>query len=102
MRRPGKPTRRPGKPPEGPPTRNRKCELAGEVAEVQRNQYEHELLESSFVRVPKPNADQRARDAAAATAEYKAEELATREKTARLRKLRLERQAADNAKGIRE
>jgi hypothetical protein len=69
---------------------------------VQRNQYEHELLESSFVRVPKPNADQRARDAAAATAEYKAEELATREKTARLRKLRLERQAADNAKGIRE
>jgi hypothetical protein len=49
--------------------------------------------QSSFVRLPKPSAAERARDAAAATAEYKAEELATREKTARLKKLRLE--AAD-------
>jgi hypothetical protein len=80
-------------------------ELIRRGQEVQRKQHEHEARdnaspEHSFVRVPKPSADQRARDAAAATAEYNAEELATREKTARLRKLRLERQAADNAKEI--
>ena len=80
-------------------------ELIRRGQEVQRKQYEHEAQgnaspEHPFVRVPKPSADQRARDAAAATAEYKAEELATREKTVRLRKLRLERQAAENAKGI--
>ena len=81
-------------------------ELIRRGQEVQRKQYEHEAqgnasAEHSFVRVPKPSADQGARDAAAATAEYKAEELATREKTVRLRKLRLERQAADNAKEMK-
>jgi hypothetical protein len=49
------------------------------------------------VRPPKPSAAQRAHDAAAATADYKAEQLATLAKTVRLRKLR---QAVDNAKKI--
>jgi hypothetical protein len=58
--------------------------------------------QSSFVRLPKPSAAERARDAAAATAEYKAEELATREKTTRLKKLRLEKEAADKRQSSRE
>ena len=56
------------------------------------------LSESSLVTLPKPSAQERALDAAAATAEYKAQELATREKTARLKKLRLEKRAADKSK----
>ena len=80
-------------------------ELIRRGRELQRkpSRYEDQAqgnTSSEYVRPPKPSADKRARDAAAATAEYKAEELATREKTARLRKLRLERQAADNAEGI--
>jgi hypothetical protein len=53
---------------------------------------------SSFVRPPKPSAKERARDAAAAMADYKAEQLATLAKTARLKKLRLDKKAADDAK----
>ena len=62
-------------------------------AEMKPGRKSKPLSQSSFVRLPKPSAAERARDAAAATAEYKAEELATREKTVRLKKLRLE--AAD-------
>jgi hypothetical protein len=80
----------------------RSSELIRRGRELQRRDEDeaqgNPTSEPSFVRVPKPSAEQRTRDAAAATAEYKAEELATREKTARLRKLRLEKQAADKAK----
>jgi hypothetical protein len=47
------------------------------------------------MRKPKPDAEERARDAAQAMAEYQAEVIATREKTARLKKLRLAKKAAD-------
>jgi hypothetical protein len=47
------------------------------------------------MRKPKPDAEERARDAAQAMAEYQAEVIATREKTARLKELRLAKKAAD-------
>ena len=83
--------------------RRKASELIRRGRELKRKQcrYEDEAQgkpSSSFVRPPKPSAAQRARDAAAATADYKAEQLATLAKTARLKKLRLEKQAADDDK----
>jgi len=46
--------------------------------------------------------EQRARDAALATAQYEAEAQAIRDKTARLRELRLAHEAAAKASGIKE
>jgi hypothetical protein len=66
-------------------------------AEMKTKRKRKASSESSFVRLPKPSAEQRARDAAAATAEYKAEELATREKTASFE----ERSGAQTPKQLR-
>ncbi len=46
--------------------------------------------------------EERARDAAQATAEYHAEGLAVREKTARLRELRLAKEAANEAASVKK
>ena len=72
----------------------------GRELQRKRSRYEDQAqgnTSSEYVRPPKPSAAQRAQDAAAATADYKAEQLATLAKTVRLRKLR---QAVDNAKKI--
>ncbi|MET0539751.1 MAG: hypothetical protein ABWZ64_17700 [Xanthobacteraceae bacterium] len=56
------------------------------------------------MRKPKPDAEERARDAAAATAEYHAKVAATRTNTIRLRELRLakETKQANEAKQTKD